>query len=227
MQTRSLTLTFKRLYRYQWLTFNLISRERTSWKRLRGKDVLSPEEFQRLAEQLSVRDRAMAMLAGSTGLRRSEIIALTWSDLDVRTNGSECLELLCARPIREHETESSGRLSLLIQSSLRPSWIGGQSRFTLRKRIFFSLDSAHGSRTQSGQSVEEECSACSYRQALRASKSDGTASVISLATNLRALDVDIKAAQELLQQASNERRSTSALELYPDRSGMRTRKSWR
>jgi hypothetical protein len=45
----------------------------------------------------------MALLAGSTGLRRSEIIALTWSDLDVRTNGSECLELLCARPIREHE----------------------------------------------------------------------------------------------------------------------------
>jgi hypothetical protein len=139
-----------------------------------------------------VRDRAMALLAGSTGLRRSEIIALTWSDLDVRTNGSECLELLCARPIREHETESSGRLSLLIQSSLTPFWIGGQSRFTLRKRIFsFPWIRLNGSRRQSGQSVEEECSACSYRQALRASKSAGTASVISLATNLRALGVDI------------------------------------
>jgi hypothetical protein len=45
------------------------------------------------------------------------------------------------------KTESSGRLSLLIQSSLTPSWIGGRSRFTLRKRIFFSLDSAQRQQT--------------------------------------------------------------------------------
>jgi len=48
--------------RYEWLTFNPISRVRTSQKRLRDKDVLMPEEFQRLVQQLNVRDRAMVLL---------------------------------------------------------------------------------------------------------------------------------------------------------------------
>jgi hypothetical protein len=63
--------------RYEWLTFNPIRRVRTSSKCLRDKEVLTPEEFERLAEQLSVRDRAMVLLAGSAGLDRSEMIALT------------------------------------------------------------------------------------------------------------------------------------------------------
>ena len=80
-----LSTLYNHAIRYEWLTFNPISRVRTSSKRLRDKDILTPDEFQRLAEQLSVRDRAMVLLAGSTGLRRSEMIALTWSDLDTRT----------------------------------------------------------------------------------------------------------------------------------------------
>jgi integrase len=98
-----LSALYNHAIRYEWLTFNPISRVRTSSKRLRDKDVLTPEEFQRLAEQLSVRDRAMVLLAGSSGLHRSEMIALTWSDLDARTMGSQCLALLCAQPIRKHE----------------------------------------------------------------------------------------------------------------------------
>jgi integrase len=49
------------------------------------RDVLAPEEFQELVQHLSVRDRAMVLLIGSTGLRRSEMIALTWSNLNMRT----------------------------------------------------------------------------------------------------------------------------------------------
>ena len=63
----NLSTLYNHAIRYEWLTFNPISRVRTSSKRLHDKDVLTPEEFQRLAEQLSVRDRAMVLLAGSTG----------------------------------------------------------------------------------------------------------------------------------------------------------------
>ena len=49
------------------------------------KDVLSPEEFQTLLGELSVRDRAMVLLAGSTGPRRPEMIALSWADVNVLT----------------------------------------------------------------------------------------------------------------------------------------------
>src|SRR5205809_5746247 len=80
-----LSTLYNHAIRYEWLTFNPISRVRTSQKRLRDKDVLTPDEFQKLVQNLSVRDRAMVLLIGSTGLRRSEMIALTWSDLNLRT----------------------------------------------------------------------------------------------------------------------------------------------
>jgi hypothetical protein len=49
------------------------------------------KEFQGLVQQLSVRDRPMVLLIGSTGLRRSEMISLTWSDLNI--NGP-CVSVL-------------------------------------------------------------------------------------------------------------------------------------
>jgi integrase len=73
-----MAVIYNHAIRHEWLTFNPISRVRTSQKRLRDRDVLAPEEFQELVQQLSVRDRAMVLLIGSTGLRRSEMIALTW-----------------------------------------------------------------------------------------------------------------------------------------------------
>jgi site-specific recombinase XerD len=48
-----LSTLYNHAIRYEWLTFNPINRVRTSSKRLRDKDVLTPEEFQLLAEQLS------------------------------------------------------------------------------------------------------------------------------------------------------------------------------
>ena len=69
-----LSCLYNHAIRHEWLTFNPIGRVRTSQKRLRDKDVLTPEEFQNLAQELSVRDRAMVLLVGSTGLRRSEMI---------------------------------------------------------------------------------------------------------------------------------------------------------
>ena len=80
-----MAVLYNHAIRHEWLTFNPISRVRMSQKRLRDKDVLTSEEFQKLVQQLSLRDRAMVLLLGSTGLRRSELIALTWSDLNMRT----------------------------------------------------------------------------------------------------------------------------------------------
>lgn len=63
-----LSTLYNHAIRYEWLTFNPISRVRTTSKRLHDKDVLTPEEFQRLAEQLSVsrwlRNRCVTPVAG-------------------------------------------------------------------------------------------------------------------------------------------------------------------
>ena len=86
-----------------------ISRVRASRKRFRDKDVLTPEEFQSLVEQLSIRDRAIVLLVGSTGLRRSEMIALTWSDLDVRTMEFRVLRSCVRNRFGKTKTEASCR----------------------------------------------------------------------------------------------------------------------
>ena len=44
--------------------------------------MLSPAEFIALIHELPLREKAMVMLAGSTGLRRSELVALTWRNID-------------------------------------------------------------------------------------------------------------------------------------------------
>src|SRR5271165_5484231 len=69
--------------RHEWMDRNPITKVRTSAKRLRETDVLTPAEFAALLPELKLRERTMFVLAGSTGLRRSELVALTWSDIDL------------------------------------------------------------------------------------------------------------------------------------------------
>ena len=71
--------------RHEWISLNPISKVRCSAKRLREPDVLTPGEFQALLRELPLRERVMVMIAGSTGLRRSELFALRWSDVNFFT----------------------------------------------------------------------------------------------------------------------------------------------
>ena len=72
-----MSVIFNHAIRYEWMHRNPITKVRASSKRLREPDVLSPAEFVALVAELPLRERAMVMLAGSTGLRRSELVALT------------------------------------------------------------------------------------------------------------------------------------------------------
>jgi integrase len=117
-----MAVLYNHAIRHEWLTFNPISRVRTSQKRLRDRDVPAPEEFQELVQQLSVRDRAMVLLIGSTGLRRSEMIALTWSDLNLRTMEVNVLRSCVRNRIGKTKTEASCLpLHPLVLNAL-PEW---------------------------------------------------------------------------------------------------------
>ena len=199
-----LSVLYNHAIRHEWLTFNPIDRVRTSQKRLRDKDVLTPEEFQNLAQELSVRDRAMVLLVGSTGLRRSEMIALTWSDLNLKTMEVNVLRSCVRNRIGKTKTESSCRpvpLHPLVLNALL-EW-RAQSPYARELDFLFPSARFKGSKPLSPDSILEK----SIRPALArigvVGKHIGWHSFRhSLATNLRSLGVDIKVAQELMRHSS-------------------------
>ena len=199
-----LSTLYNHAIRYEWLTFNPISRVRTSQKRLRDKDVLTPDEFQQLVQQLSVRDRAMVLLIGSTGLRRSEMIALTWSDLNMRTMEVNVLRSCVRNRIGKTKTDSSCRpvpLHPLVLNALL-EW-RAKSPYSTGLDFLFPSVRFKGNKPLSPDSILEK----SIRPALArigvVGKHIGWHSFRhSLATNLRSLGVDIKVAQELMRHSS-------------------------
>ncbi len=89
-----LSVLFNHAIRYEWLGQggNPITLVRQSAKRMRTPEVLEPSEIQNLLLQLKSCFRLMILLDVTTGLRRSELFALKWSDVDF---SNMCLDV-CA-----------------------------------------------------------------------------------------------------------------------------------
>jgi integrase len=79
-----MSVLFNHAIRHEFLPqgTNPITMVRQSAKRMKTPDILEVSELVALFDQLSHRDRAMALLDVVTGLRRSELIGLKWSDVD-------------------------------------------------------------------------------------------------------------------------------------------------
>ena len=75
---------FNHAIRYEWLEQggNPILLVRQSAKRQRIPEYLEAEELRALLSQLDQRFRVMVFLDAATGLRRSELLALKWGDID-------------------------------------------------------------------------------------------------------------------------------------------------
>ena len=95
--------------RFEFVLKNPINGVRCSALRLREPDVLTPDEFQRLVQELPQRERVMVLLAGTTGLRRSELIALTWQDVDFTTLQLEIKRACVSGQVGTTKTKASAR----------------------------------------------------------------------------------------------------------------------
>lgn len=185
---------------------------RTSSKRLREKDILTPAEFKDLLEELSVRDRAMVLLAGSTGLRRSELIALTWDDVNEETLELHIRRSCVRNRIGNTKTEGSARpvpLHPLVLAALL-EW-KKEAGYCDNSDFLFASVRLNGEKPMSPDSILKKSIRPALARAGIVSKQIGWHSFRrSLATNLRSIGVDLKVAQELLRHSN----SRTTLDIY-------------
>lgn len=198
--------------RYGMISTNPIQGVRCSSKRLREPDVLTPEEFKRLADELPMRERVMVQLAGTTGLRRSELIALTWQDVDFNALQIAVNKSCVHGRIGETKTAASAK-----PVPLHPDIALALKEWKRTTEFKAATDFLFPSVQKNG--LVPVWPDTLLRKVIRpAAKRAGiTGKVVgwhtfrhSLGTNMRSLGIDIKVAQELLRHAN----SRITLDLY-------------
>jgi integrase len=207
-----MSAVFNHAIRHEWMDRNPITKVRVSAKRLREPDVLTPAEFASLITVLDLRERAMVMLDGSTGLRRSELVALTWADIDL-----ELMQVNVRRScVRNHfgdtKTEASHKPVPLHPSVVKclKAW-RDESPYAAEADFLFPSLRRGGKQPLSPDTLLKKVIRPAVERAGIKNKRIGWHSFRhSLATNLRAAGVDLKTAQELLRHAN----SRITLEVY-------------
>jgi integrase len=190
--------------RYGMTFVNPMRGVRCSAKRLKEPDVLKPEEFASLLHKLPHRERVMVLLAGATGLRRSELIALRWQDVDFQTLQISINKSCVRGQIGETKTTASARpVPLVPEVALA---LKGWRKATLYKRpgdfLFPSLR-CNGRIPVWPDMILQKVIRPAAKEAGITGKVIGWHTFRhSLGTNLRSLGVDIKTAQELLRHAN-------------------------
>jgi len=207
-----MSAVFSHGIRHEWMTFNPISKVRTSAKRLREPDVLTPAEFKSLLPELPLRERAIVMLAGSTGLRRSELFALRWSDVNFLTREVAVTRSCVRNRFGDVKTEASGKPVPLHQSvcDVLVEW-RRDSEYSADDDFLFPSLRMNGKQPLMPDMVLKKIIRPALRRAGIVGKVIGFHTFRhSLGTNLRSLGVDVKVAQELLRHAN----SRTTLDLY-------------
>ncbi len=104
-----MSVLFNHAIRYEWLEQgrNPITLVRQSAQRKWTPEILEPAEIQNLLLQLNSCFRLMVLLDVTTGLRRSELLALKWSDVDFSSLELNVVRSIYLRMIGNCKTEAS------------------------------------------------------------------------------------------------------------------------
>jgi integrase len=199
-----MSVLFSHAIRNEWAARNPITAVRTSAKRLSTPDILSPEEFQALLLELHQRERVMVMLDGSTRLRRGELIALRWRDIDFELMQANVTHSVWHNVEGDTKTEASRK-----PVPLHPLVVVELNQWKL-STLYRSDDDYLFPSIQKNGSQPIQPDMILKRHIRPALKRIGVKKRIGwhsfrhgLATMLRQKGVDIKTAQELLRHANS------------------------
>jgi integrase len=209
--------------RHEFTAFNPICKVRCSAKRLREPDVVTPEEFQSLLGELRLPEKAMVMLFASTGLRRSELIALRWCDLNLLTMEIAVTRSCVRNRFGEVKTEASGKPVPLLDP-MREVLIAWRNESLLNQEGDFLFPSTrlNGKRPVSPDTLlKKVIRPAAARAGIKGKRIGWHSFRHTLATNLRALGEDVKTAQELLRHSS----SRTTLDVYSQAVSAQKRKA--
>ena len=102
-----MSLLFNHGRRHDLYDRNPIQWVRQSAKRRGAPDILTSDEVQRLLTNLRFRERILVLLAVTTGLRRSELFALKWKDVDFESKQIHVTRSIVRNVVGICKTESS------------------------------------------------------------------------------------------------------------------------
>jgi integrase len=102
-----MSLLFNHGRRHDLCDRNPIQWVRQSGKRRTAPDILTSSEVQRLLANLRFRERTLVVLAVTTGLRRSELFALKWKDVDFQAKQIHVTRSIVRNVIGVCKTETS------------------------------------------------------------------------------------------------------------------------
>jgi len=120
-----MSVLFNHAIRYEWLEQgkNPITLVRQSAPRKRTPEVLEPYEIQNLLSQLDSCFRVMVLLDVTTGLRRSELLALQWRDIDFSNLTMNVVRSIYQRAIGNCKTEASRKAVPLAAHVAADPWL--------------------------------------------------------------------------------------------------------
>jgi integrase len=142
-----LRVLFNHAIRYEWLGQgrNPIAFVRQSAKRVRIPEVLEPSEIQGLLLHLKSCFRLMVLLDVTTGLRRSELFALKWSDVDFSNMRLDVMRSTYLGHIGDCKTEASRKPVPLDDRVAADLWLWkGTTRYRQPDNWIFASPRTHG-----------------------------------------------------------------------------------
>jgi site-specific recombinase XerD len=200
-----MSAVFNHAIRHEWTHRNPITKVRASSKRLREPDVLTPGEFAALVEELPLRVRTMVVLAGSTGLRRSELVALTWRDVDLELMQVNVVRSCVRGRFGDTKTEASRKPVPLHASVIEclDAWRRESLYNSDEDFLFPSIRNAGRTPVTPDMILKKIIKPALLRASVTGKRIGWHSFRHSLATNLRAAGADLKTAQELLRHANS------------------------